>query len=314
MRAVDVLVIGGGPAGLSAGIHAASVGLKVLVLERAQTLPAGPGETFHPGIEAIFGSLGIAEITKKSATARHEEILIHRCGRTQRVKYGPGWCGFQLRRSQLNQILQARLLETGGEVQFGTVGYDLCVDKQGFRVKTKPGTIETRWIVDASGYSGWLDQNLEETMTQVSHPIWLEYGYRCTDPKESNSPSLKIGDMGWHWQAPLGDGETAWVRGSDQVPKRSAAGSKLIDGTWRFSKRPASANYFRVGDAACRLDPRNGHGVLRAMMSAIMAGHLIKATNTRQIEAEQAAQIYTGWLHKWFQYDADQLQNLSRIL
>ncbi len=312
MQTVDVLIVGGGPAGLSAGISLAGEGCQVLVLERSGSVPSGPGETLHPGAEAIFNSLGVHEAMLNAATARHEEILIHNNNKTVHVPYGPGWRGFQIRRSLLNQALADQFVFLGGEIQFAAPAIDLCREGSTYLVETANGAVGARWLIDASGYSGWLDRYLQASMAQASERIWLEYGYRPAGVADNVSPSLSVHDRSWHWQAPLGDGEAAWVCGTLKVPNKGDDGSKLIDGTWRLSECPAGPNYFRIGDAVCRLDPRNGHGVLRAMMSALMATHLLKASATGEVEAHTAVEIYSQWIAHWFRFDAAQLAKLER--
>jgi hypothetical protein len=46
------------------------------------------------------------------------------------------------------------------------------------------------------------------------------------------------------------------------------------DVTWRLSDAAAGLGWFIVGDAAAVLDPSCSHGVLKAIMSGMMAGHL----------------------------------------
>ncbi|MBJ8205870.1 FAD-dependent oxidoreductase, partial [Bacillus cereus] len=45
------------------------------------------------------------------------------------------------------------------------------------------------------------------------------------------------------------------------------------DVTWRAISQPGGAGYFLVGDAAAVLDPASSHGVLKAIMSGMMAAH-----------------------------------------
>ena len=43
--------------------------------------------------------------------------------------------------------------------------------------------------------------------------------------------------------------------------------------TWRMAERMAGAGWFIVGDAAATLDPTSSHGVLKALLSGMTAGH-----------------------------------------
>ena len=311
MTAYDGIVIGGGPSGLAAGIRLAKAGRAVLVLERNPDTPGGPGETLHPGIEAIFGELGVAAEMRSAAGARHAGITVSRAGQVEDVPYGNGWRGFQIRRKALNGILEARLRTLGGRIRHGVAAGDLSPGSAGHAVEVAGRTLQTRWLIDASGPAGWLDRRTGAQMIPRSARIWLSYGYGPSTVGASGQPRLSLNGQAWHWRAPLGDGETAWVAGSSsRVPDRPR-GARGADGTWRLSPCPAGVGSFRVGDAACRLDPRNGHGVLRALMSAILAAHLAEAVDAGEVSRLAVAGIYAQWIRHWFDADARQLQDFQ---
>ena len=69
-----------------------------------------------------------------------------------------------------------------------------------------------------------------------------------------------------------------------------------------------------VGDAAATLDPTSSHGVLKAIMSGITAGHLIAAVLYGKAPAEEAASAYHGWLAEWFDADTLRLATFYRDL
>ncbi|MEM7043486.1 MAG: FAD-dependent oxidoreductase [Pseudomonadota bacterium] len=309
MRDVDAVVVGGGPAGLSAAITLAKAGRSVMVLEKSKDAPGGPGETFHPGIEAIFDQLGIGDAMRADASARHLAVIVERAGHREIVAYENGWRGFQIRRRRLIRHLARRLENVGGEISRGNSARKLDQTLDRNIVETEDGSFRSRWLIDASGMAGWLDRRRATSMQIVSEPIWLRYGYDATTVSDGTLPRLRIDDGRWIWRAPLGDGETAWVTCRQGQPfiDRMPDGARGADGTWCLSRQPAGSGYFRVGDAACRLDPSNGHGVLRAMMSAIMAAHLAIQSDSGLLDRERAAQIYDGWIRYWFAADARQL-------
>jgi flavin-dependent dehydrogenase len=65
-----------------------------------------------------------------------------------------------------------------------------------------------------------------------------------------------------------------------------------------------------VGDAALTLDPTSSHGVLRALMSGMMTGHLISAVLGGKMAAQDPAEAYHAWLARWF---ADEMAKLSQF-
>jgi flavin-dependent dehydrogenase len=76
----------------------------------------------------------------------------------------------------------------------------------------------------------------------------------------------------------------------------------------------ARSRWFIVGDAAAILDPTSSHGVLKALLSGITAGHLIAAVLAGTVPAAEAATVYHEWLAGWFAKDAAKLSGFYREL
>lgn len=308
----DAIVVGAGPAGLSAAVRLAEIGRSVTVFERAERLSNGPGETLHPGAEVIINQLGIGDRIRSTACLRPSGIIVERDGVSDYVPYGRDWKGFQIRRYHLNAALADRLDALGGRIQYATPAIALFTADKLVHIQTVTGTTAGRWLFDASGVSGWLDRRRKKRMMLASPRRWLRYGYRPTTTEETSDPILRMNNNGWSWTAPLGDGESAWVELSNtkwlDPPSPSSLGA---DGTWRIAITPAEPNIFRVGDAACRLDPGNSHGVLRAMMSAIMATDLAIRSENGAIDVSLAAHAYNQWISRWFSYDAAMLRSMG---
>jgi flavin-dependent dehydrogenase len=84
-----------------------------------------------------------------------------------------------------------------------------------------------------------------------------------------------------------------WLRGSDV--------------TWRAATQTAGPGYLIAGDAAVVLDPASSHGVLRAVMSGIYAGHVVGRI-LREPQSETVAILeFSQWTTGWFNRDVAQL-------
>ena len=77
-------------------------------------------------------------------------------------------------------------------------------------------------------------------------------------------------------------------------------------------ERPAGPGYVCVGDAACVLDPAASHGVLKALMSGMMAAHVIAERVAGGASGDQAIRAYTSWLTRLFRADVAALTELYR--
>jgi flavin-dependent dehydrogenase len=86
--------------------------------------------------------------------------------------------------------------------------------------------------------------------------------------------------------------------------------SQVADVTWRQVEVAAGPGYFLIGDAASVVDPASSHGVLKAIMSGMMAGHLIKLMLEDPHREREAVQEYCRWIQSWFFNDTEKLKQL----
>lgn len=307
----DAVIIGGGVAGLSAGIRFATAGRSVVVLERGQNGANGPGETLHPGVESLFEMLGVARKFANAASSRHVGIEVVSGQRLEFIPYGEGWRGYQIRRRDLTRLLAQRLRALGGTIKHIASSPRLSQLGDLHVVDTQVEQFSGRWLIDASGVAGWLDRRTNSRMIAASHPIWLRYGYRTTADADGEIPRLVYRGDAWFWTAPLGDGETAWVECASRRVAANGAQSKGADGTWRISPSPAGERCFRVGDAAFRVDPSAGHGVLRAIMTSTLAAHLAVSVDEGAIAENRGKEAYNNWIRHWFNADTSRLRTLQ---
>jgi flavin-dependent dehydrogenase len=77
--------------------------------------------------------------------------------------------------------------------------------------------------------------------------------------------------------------------------------------TWRIATTLAGENWFLVGDAAATLDPTSSRGVLKSMMTGMMAGHLAEPVIAGKMGWQQASSGYGEWLRDWFETDITQM-------
>jgi hypothetical protein len=114
---------------------------------------------------------------------------------------------------------------------------------------------------------------------------------------------------GWNWEAPLGSGRVAWVK--LRAPGEALQSSGSATGfAWRLHGASAGPGYFLLGDAAQTLDPASSHGVLRALMSGILAAHLLASCRQQRLSEAAAQEAYRDWVREQFERDAAALAEL----
>lgn len=327
----DVVVVGGGPAGAAAAISCATRGLRVWLLERGLFSEERPGETLHPGVEPLLAQLGIADRLGQAVGARHPGIWVEWGGPRRFEAFGSDdngpWRGFQVWRADFDHLLLTRAREVGVEVRqpcrvTGMFPSNAC--ERG--VTTSDGPVSTRMVVDATGRARSLSRMRGVSSHARSPRLVAYYGYaEGSCPDRDEAPAL-VGDAsGWTWTARVRPNTYQWTRLSfsgqvdEWIPEEFRGLTVLkrrrgADVTWRMTSEAAGDGWFMVGDAAATLDPTSSHGVLKAIMSGMMAGHLISAVLYGKAPEDVAARAYHDWLERWFLADVARLSQFNRDL
>jgi flavin-dependent dehydrogenase len=309
-----VIVVGGGPAGCAAAITCAQAGSSVLVLDANPAPRDRPGETLHPGVEPLFDRLGVGDAVRAAGWLRHEGIEVTWGAPSRFVAYGADqhgpWRGFQAWRAELDAILRARACALGVEFRGDARAVAPVCDGGVVRgVQTPNAELRARLVIDAAGGTHWLARHLDLPIHKLSRPLLATYGYVRRPP--GDAPALRGTEQGWTWRAEVRPGFYQWTRlalATDEPwPDLDCGGepagkTRSADVTWRHVLHCAGPGYFMVGDAAAVLDPTSSHGVLRALMTGMRAGHL--ATSS---VSEGADTIYAKWLGAWVSHDVAEL-------
>lgn len=307
----DVLVLGAGPAGCAAGIHARRMGLRVVMLETSASPKASPGETLHPGIEPLLKQLGVFEQVLSSGFPRHRGVWFQeeRSGSRRFLPYGEDedgpWLGFQADRRILQHILQQAAIEAGVELFKSVRPLEVLLkDGRVIGVKANDRCFQANWTLDATGHYAWLTKALALPVNIYSPSLTVRFGWRNeTLPELEGQPLFAFREDGWVWQAQIEDHRTAWAE--LHIGESISSG---IDVTWRICHGCAGSGFFLIGDAAAVLDPSSSHGVLRAIMSGMMASHLISSCRNKHLDEEHAISTYKAWLAEFFAHDMGHLR------
>jgi flavin-dependent dehydrogenase len=327
--AADLNILGGGPAGAAAAIAAHQRGLRAVLIETLNGPDPGPGETIHPGAAAIFRQLGVLEEIEAVSTLRPEAHLVRWGEELRRSNYGDDehgpWRGYQLPRADLNRILLQRFEDLGGKIVRSAGPLRPMAENGIVRgVRMPDRELAAAFTIDATGRHGLLRRALGIGQRRASPPLVAQFGYR--QGYFGPEPTISGNADGWSWTAQIGDDLIAWVRidargrrgrlsPPDVVGDLPATGQTgARDVTWRMSETVAGPGYFLVGDAALVLDPAASHGVLRAMMSGMMAAHNAAEALSGAITPTQAIAAYSGWIAAWFERDVAAMTDLYKTL
>ena len=131
----------------------------------------------------------------------------------------------------------------------------------------------------------------------------------------ADAPMLRMDRHGWTWVARIRDRLIHWTSlnvkptqpkiidsgvPSELAELKALSPTRGADVTWRCVRRPAGAGFFVTGDAACVLDPAVSDGVTRAVMSGMLAGHLVVQAIRHPEKEEAAIAAYSDWVSRTF--------------
>jgi flavin-dependent dehydrogenase len=304
-QSVDVVVIGGGPAGSVSAMLLARAGCRVLVVERTNGNQACIGETLPPRASAILASLGLLE---RFTTQRHlpSAGIVSAWGHAEPLvndflfsPYGDGW---HIDRAKFNAMLTCEAVRAGARMLTGAQVGTCAEHGDGWRIAIfwRGGlrAVRCRLIIDATGRSSSAQLRFPSRLA-FDHLIAVAGRVRPAAGASASAYTLvEAVDEGWFYSALLPSGDYVAVYLSD-ADLYAAARRRTADflnqqlenapytrerigqmrpdtvtvSSARTTRRDAAArsNWLAVGDAARSYDPLSGLGLCAALQMASQA-------------------------------------------
>lgn len=293
----DVAIIGGGPAGSTAGRLLAQWGYSVVILNRPPGKAPSLAECLPPSISKVFAFLGIQKEIDRAGFYRTTGNTVWWGKAKRRVEKYDGGLGYQVLRSDFDRLLLQLAVDAGAVVPDIHMVRDLKLGKLAVEWPDRKRTrIAARFVLDCSGRTGVVAHRFRSKQSG-SHTVglcgvWqLKGGWPKTDATHTLVETYR---NGWAWSVPL----SPEIR---YVTVMVDAGGKNLETTYRaelaktrvFAKLTARATletgpwgcdaslytsctfagpgFLLVGDAASFIDPLSSFGVKKAMVSAWVA-------------------------------------------
>jgi flavin-dependent dehydrogenase len=325
---VDVLVVGGGPAGAAAAAGARAEGLDVELMHAGPGKRPTPGESLPPGTQAVLDDIfGHATLDPE----RHRPSFGNRSAWGQAAleatdfmnnPFGHGW---HVDRRALDRSLLERVRLRGVRVSSGARVADQTWAGDVWRVRLADPSRDTmlaRAIVDATGRAARIARSQGARRRRLDHLVAAYWMLPVGGEPDRDSTTLveAVAD-GWWYTTPVPGNRrvVAFLTDSDLLPGRRARTARhwqervvraphirdtlisrgcelygnpvLVDAGVAHLEQPAGRAWLAAGDAAVSVDPLSSQGILTALVMGHAGGGAVAAM---LIDGDQQALIEWG--------------------
>lgn len=314
-ESVEVVVIGGGPAGSAAAIALARAGRSVLIVERERRPVLRAGETLPPSIRQPLERAGL---WREFESAGHVPSVGNRSawGAPALADYdfifSPYGSGWHIDRRKFDEMLLRGAQAAGARLLAGTTveGFSHTPGR-GWQLSTegraRRDTFKARFVVDASGRASAFAVGCGLTRIALDHMVGI-VGYFTTERDISSadrSTLVEAVEAGWWYSALLPEGKlvAAYMTDADLAARDKARVKDnwraLLEQTTHTRRRiealglrlagaprvvaagssrlrfVAGSSWLAVGDAAATYDPLSSQGISTALSTGLDAAAAI---------------------------------------
>jgi len=216
-REIDVLVIGGGPAGATAAGQLASWGRSVVVVHAEPSHPS-LAESLPAGVRKVFNLVGQGELVAAARFFPNDGNVASWAGRsTVTTSDVPG---YHVLRARFDQVLRRSARKAGARIVYGRVRRVECSTPFEVVCTTRSGaevSFRARHLLDCSGRTGVVARRglrLADAGYRTL-AVAAEWDCRHWPPDERTRTFVESYRDGWAWSVPPVSDQTP-VHGHDR--------------------------------------------------------------------------------------------------
>lgn len=255
----DVIILGGGPSGATAGMKLARTGLSVLILEKESFPRFHVGESMMPIMLEMTRELGLGErCDRLDQVPKHgaefafpqtpdEDSLRFRFD--QSLSDGP-IVSLNIERSRYDKLLLDGARESGCDVRDGTRVQSIQrLAHHDVAVKFAGGQAKAKWLLDATGQATLLAKHLGTKKPILSHRKTAFFGHFTGVERlkgdEEGYPTIVMFEEGWFWIIPINKTVTSCglVLKQDVIKRIDVPRDQIM--RWAVQRTPMMARRLR---------------------------------------------------------------------
>ena len=311
--AVEVCVVGAGPAGATLAARLAALGHDVAVVERARFPRAHVGESLSAGAWPLLDALGVREPVGQAGFVETETARVRWRGDDEERVRVPG--GLTVDRATFDALLLERARAAGARVLAPVRAARPRRRAEGWEIALGDRVLRTRFVADATGRARLLGGRCAR-----SAPRTLALHALCEPAPAPDGAQTRIDALadGWLWGAHLPGGGFRAMAFVDASALRAAGGERArllrrllaqsplfaelaahgavqaCDATCYAAPTPIDATSVRVGEAAFAIDPLSSSGVHTAIGTGLAAAVAVHTILDGAGDTEAAIEYYAA--------------------
>ena len=331
-EAFDVAIIGGGPAGSSAGTLLAKAGRRVVIFEKERFPRFSVGESTLPAVLNTLERMGVREkIDNGGFLIKYGGEIVSACGRRVRFYFRNGFkakrpTAYQVLRSKFDRILLDHAAETGCDVRQQTPVNSFEIDDDGVTLSSGNGgqVVRAKYVIDCSGRNCLIGNRFQLKRPFPNLRKFSLYAY-YDDVRREDGPDGTLTRMvrtkdSWFWMIPLSGNttsigvvmDTEKFRGLKMNPEEALAHciaeqpvvNESMENARRVTNVYATGDFsyrnkqlfgdrwLLAGDAAGFIDPVFSSGVYLALLSGEQAADALNLVLDRPQQRARAFVYY----------------------
>jgi menaquinone-9 beta-reductase len=294
----DVLVVGGGPAGLAAAIAVRQQGFRVIVADGDRPpIDKACGEALMPDAIRAFEALGLSAPATEASLLTGVRFLSS--GLSAEATF-PAACGLSVRRTTLHRIMAERAAALGADLRWQTAVTGI----HGQEVQVGKRRIHSRWIIGADGVNSRV-RSWTNLQSYFQHRLRYAFRRHYHVPLWTDRMEIYWGRRHQAYMCPVNKGEVCIAVASrepngrlDEALRGFPELAVRLDGAEiasvergaivanRKFKRIWRDHVALIGDASGTVDPITGEGLGLAFRQAVILAECLKENDLARYQAE----------------------------